>query len=92
MVARIDRRKEAYQFILDKIKKLEADFVYKTNKSGEVSDIVPLLELDKIRRGIADPSLELIIFLKKLLRPVASEVEIEAKLLKPFQPRTPSPK
>ena len=92
MVSRVDQRKQAYQFILDKIKKLEAEFSYKTNKSGVVNDIVPLAELDKLKRGIADPSTELVTFLKKLLPPIASEVEIEDKLLKPFRLKTPSPK
>ena len=92
MVSRNARRKQAYQFILEKIKKLEAEFSYKTNKSGEGSDILPLAELDKLKRGVADPSTELVTLLKKLLRPVAFEVEIENKLLKPFQPKTPSPR
>ena len=90
MLSRIDRRKQAYQFILGKIKELQEKFSYQTNKSGEVSDIVPLEELDMLRRGIADPSAKLIVFLKTLLHPVASEIELEDNLLKPFQFGAPS--
>ena len=92
MASRIGRRKQAYQFILSKIKKLEAEFSYQTNISGEESGIVPLAELDKLRRGIADPSIKLVTILKMLLRPVASEIELEDNLLKPFQLRATSPK
>jgi hypothetical protein len=92
LVSRIERRKQAYQFILDKIKKLEAEFCYKTDKPDEGNNIIPLAELNKLKEGIADPSMELVTILKKLLRPVASEVEIEDNLLIPFQPKTLSPR
>ena len=90
MISRIDQRKQAYQFILDKIKKLEAEFSYQTNISDEVSYLIPLAELDKLRRGIADPSIKLVNILKKMLHPVASEIELEDNLLKPFQFRATS--
>jgi hypothetical protein len=92
LVSKVYRRKQAYQFILDKIKKLEAKASYNTDKPDEGSNIIPLAELNKLKEGIADPSAELVTILKKLLRPVASEVEIEDNLLIPFQPETLSTK
>jgi hypothetical protein len=92
LVSRIERRKQAYQFILGKIKKMEAEFSYKTDKPDEGNNIIQLAELNKLKEGIADPSAELVTLLKKLLRPVASEVEIEDNLSTPFQPETLSPR
>ena len=67
-----------------KAKELEAKGNYGIDKYIEETDIVYLEDLDKLKRGTADPSNELILILKKLLNPVASGIEIERCLVKPF--------
>ncbi len=85
MSSRIEQRKQAYEFIRQKAKGFEAKGSYKIEKYIEETDIVYLEDLDKLRRGIADPSNELVSILKNLFRSVASEIETEENLVKPFE-------
>jgi len=91
MLSSIDLRKQAYQFVYEKIKELETQFSYNIEKYSEGTDIVYLADLDKLKRGVADPSGELVAILQKLLNRVASEGEIEENLVKPFQAESHSP-
>ena len=92
MSIRSCRRKQAYQYIYEKVKELETGFSSKIDNRSEEAEIISLTDLDKLKRGIVDPTDELITVLKKLLRPVASEDEIEENLVKPFQPVHPHSK
>ena len=65
MLSRIEQRKRAYEFVYQKAKELEAKGNYGIDKYIEETDIVYLEDLDKLKRGIADPSNELILILKK---------------------------
>ena len=84
MLSKIKQRKQAYEFIYQKVEELETKGSYGIDESMEKTDIVYLEDLDKLKKGIADPSYELVSILKKLLRPVASNIEIEGHLVKPF--------
>ena len=84
MLSKIKLRKQAYEFIYQKAEELETKESYRIDKYIEETDIVNLDDLDKLKRGIADPSNELVSILKRILRPVASDIEIEGYLVKPF--------
>ena len=84
MLSKIKLRKKAYEFIYQKAEELETKESYRIDKYIEETDIVNLDDLDKLKRGIADPSNELVSILKRILRPVAGDIEIEGYLVKPF--------
>jgi hypothetical protein len=84
LLSKITQRKQAYEFIYQKAEELETKGSYGIDEYVEKTDIVYLEDLDKLKRGIADPSNELVSILKKILRPVASDIEIEGHLVKPF--------
>lgn len=84
MLSKIKQRQEAYEFISQKAEELKTKGSYRINDHVEKTDIVYLEDLDKLKRGISDPSNELVSILKKILRPVASDIEIEGHLIKPF--------
>jgi len=82
--SRRDKRKQAYQFIRDKLHESGHKLSYNTAKAIDVSSVISLAEMDNLKRGYADPSEELVAGLKKLLHRVAGEGEIEEYLVKPF--------
>ena len=84
MLSKIELRQQAFEFIYHKAEELETKESRSIYKYIEETDIVNLDDLDKLKRGIADPSIELVSILKKILRPVASDIEIEGSLVKPF--------
>jgi len=47
---------------------------------------ISLDELVGLKEGLSDPSQELVVALKKILRRVTSEAEIDKHLVKPFLP------
>lgn len=84
MISRSDKRKRAYNFIHSKLHELDHNLGHNTSNYIDVASIISLAEIDKLKRGYADPSAELVAALKDLLRPVAREREIENNLVKPF--------
>ncbi|MCK4696667.1 MAG: hypothetical protein KAT53_00015 [Dehalococcoidia bacterium] len=87
MTTRGESRKIAYQYIVKQSKKLNLRL---SLTSDEVlKDInISLNELIKLKEGLDDPSPELVQALKKLLLGVATVVEIDKYLVRPFQPET----
>jgi hypothetical protein len=74
-------RKTAYEYIKTQI----------GQRRGVISDddfalTLPLDELMLLKEGQADPSSELVISIKQILRGSITEAEIEAHLVAPFQP------
>ncbi len=84
MTSRRDRRKQAYKFIYNKLHESDYKLGHTTGKSVDVTSVISLAEIDKLKRGYADPSEELVAALKIILHPVAKEQEIEDYLVKPF--------
>ena len=84
MTSRRDKRKQAYQFIYEKLHESGHRLSHNTAQAIDGASVISLAELDKLKSGYADPSRELVIGLKTLLHHVASEGEIEEYLVKPF--------
>jgi hypothetical protein len=84
LASRIDKRKKAYQYIYQKLHESVYKPSYNTAELPDVSTVIPLAEIDKLREGITDPSEALIVALKTLLHHTTSESEIEEILVKPF--------
>jgi len=78
------KREKAYYFIAEQAKKLRAAPKYKYDKTIDNADFISLDELYRIKKGLADPSPELVSKMKKLLQHVTSESEIDEYLVKPF--------
>ncbi len=72
-------RQKAYQYILGKIASLPAS----PGNAGQPPSI-SLDELLLIKQGLADPSTELVVSLKQLLRGSIPETEIDEYLIAPF--------
>ena len=87
MTTRGESRKIAYEYIVKQSKKLNLKL---SLTSVEVlKDInISLNELIRLKEGLDDPSPELVQALKKLLLGVATVVEIDKYLVRPFQPKT----
>ena len=79
-----EKRRKAYEYILNQTKKLNLEFSHKSDKTIANISYIPLSDIEKVKEGIADPSEELVEVLKKLFRHIASEAEIEDHLVKPF--------
>jgi len=84
LTSKKEKRKQAYQFIRDKLHESGHKLSYNTAKAIDVSSVISLAEMDNLKRGYADPSEELVAVLKKLLPHAADEDEIEEYLVKPF--------
>ncbi len=77
-------RINAYNYILKKIR--EAGYFQYDRSYPKTNDYyLSLDDLDKLRNGLSDPDEQLVLTLKQLLKQVASEVEIDKNLVKPFQ-------
>jgi len=87
LTTRGESRKIAYEYIVKQSKKLNLKL---SLTSVEVlKDInISLNELIRLKEGLDDPSPELVQALKKLLLGVATVVEIDKYLVRPFQPKT----
>jgi len=79
-----EKRRKAYEYILNQTKKLNLELLHKSDKTIANISYIPLSDIEKVKEGIADPSEELVEVLKKLFRHIASEAEIEDHLVKPF--------
>ena len=85
-----DRRRSqtrAYHFIIEQAQKVNQDLSRKPDKRLESINYISLDDLLRLNEGVIDPSPELVAALKKLLRPVVSEAEIDDYLVIPFLPR-----
>lgn len=73
-------RREAYKYILERLSKLGISY-------GDIDSLpnIPLDEIRLVKEGIADPSLALVTALKRLMRGIIHEREIEDYLVKPFE-------
>ena len=83
MVHRKQDRINAYNYVQRKIREagyFQYDMLYPTTNDYWLS----LDDLVKLRNGLSDPSEALVLTLKKLLKHVASEAEINMFLVKPF--------
>jgi len=73
-------RREAYKYILERLSILGIGY-------GDIDSLpnIPLDEIRLIKEGTADPSLALVASLKRLMKGLVDESEIENYLVKPFQ-------
>ena len=74
-----DNRREAYRFILEKLKSMPV----RANNPFEPPGI-SLSELMLLKEGLADPPAELVSLVKQLLLGHVTAGEIEAHLVAPF--------
>ena len=84
MTSQREKRRKAYEYILNQTKKLNLEPLHKSDKTIANISYIPLSDIEKVKEGIADPSEELVEMLKKLFHHIASEAEIEGHLVKPF--------
>ena len=82
MKERIKNRKRAHSLVFKKTKELDFANNHRHSKPG--NDIVGLKE------GTSDPSLQLVIGLKKLLQGTVHETEIDQYLTQPFIDKSPN--
>lgn len=88
MTTRGESRKIAYQYIVKQSKK-KLNLRLSLTSDEVLKDInISLNELIRLKEGRDDPSPELVQALKKLLLGVATVVEIDKYLVRPFQPKT----
>ena len=85
MISKEEKRKKAYEYIVEKLHQLERDREYATDKSINDSNYISLAEIEELKGGITDPTVQLVAGLKNLLRHVVSEHEVDEYLVKPFQ-------
>jgi hypothetical protein len=84
MTDRSDLRMEAYHYIL----KILGDLSISDNEENRTV-CIPLEELRLIKKGIADPSPDLVALLKSMLRNTVSESVIDSHLVMPFEKLNP---
>ncbi len=88
MTTRGESRKIAYQYIVKQNKKLNLKLSRTSDEVMNDVNNISLNELMRLKEGLADPSLELVQALKKLLLGVATGAEIDKYLVRPFQLKT----
>ena len=84
MTSHTESRIKAYYFIMEKVKKLE---VLSDNQLKKIANYVGYISLDDLiglKEGITDPPPQLVANLKKLLKGVTNEKEIDQYLVQPF--------
>jgi hypothetical protein len=79
MTDRIKYRKEAYQYILQRLSTAHAEVT-----GTDWMQSIPLDELKLLKEGLADPSEALVSALKDQLKGVVNDLEIESHLVEPF--------
>lgn len=87
MTTRGESRKIAYQYIVKQSKELNLKMSLTSDEVLKGINI-SLNELIRLEEGLDDPSPELVQALKKLLLGVATVVEIDRYLVRPFQSKT----
>ena len=83
-----ESRMRAYRYIVEQAKKLNSGLSFESEKTLADVTYISLNDLVRLKEGRDDPSPELVVALKRLLRPVASETDIDGYLVKPFLPET----
>ena len=84
MISHTESRVKAYYYIMEKVKKLELLSDDRLSKIANGVDYVSLSDLIGLKEGNTDPSPPLLANLKKLLKGVANEKEIDQYLVQPF--------
>ena len=88
MTSRRESRKRAYHYIITQATKLNLDLSRTSDKAAADANYISLNDLVGLKEGLTDPTQQLVGALKKLLKSVASEVEIDEYLVKPFHTKT----
>ena len=84
MTSRRESRKKAYHYIVAQVKKLNLNLDRTSEKITNDVDYISLNDLIGLKDGLTDPPQKLVVALKKLLKSVTNEVEIDKYLVKPF--------
>jgi len=88
LTSRRESRKRAYHYIITQATKLNPDLSRTSDKAAVDVNYVSLNDLVELKEGLTDPTQQLVAALKKLLKSVVSEVEIDEYLAKPFRTKT----
>ena len=88
MTSRRESRKRAYHYIITQATKLNLDLSRTSDKAAADANYISLNDLVGLKEGLTDPTQQLVVALKKLLKSVTSEVEIDEYLVKPFHTKT----
>ena len=88
MTSRRESRKRAYHYIITQGTKLNLDLSRTSDKAAADANYISLNDLVGLKEGLTGPTQQLVVALKKLLKSVASEVEIDEYLVKPFHTKT----
>ena len=86
MISRYENRTRAYRYIVEQAKKINWDLTPTSDRTVADNCNISLDELVGLKEGFSDPSQEVVVALKKILRRVTSEAEIDKYLVKPFLP------
>ena len=84
MLSSEEKRKKAYEYIVEKLRQLERDRKYATDERINDVNLISQAEIEELKKEITEPPIELVAVLKKLLQHVVSESEIDEHLVKPF--------
>ena len=84
MIDEATKRKRAYQYIVEQVKKLNWSPPIDSDKRLAETLDVPMDELNSLKEGTSDPSAKLVTAFKSLVSPMVSETEVESYLVKPF--------
>jgi len=74
---------------LEKLKELNWNIQREMDRSIDDVSFLSLADIEGLKKGVSDPSEELVSGLKKLLHNVADESEIEQHLFRPFMSKSP---
>lgn len=88
MTSRRESRKRAYHYIITQATKLNLDLNRTSDKVAADANYISLNDLVGLKEGLTDPTQQLVVALKKVLKSVASELEIDEYLVKPFHTKT----
>ncbi|MBN1189133.1 MAG: hypothetical protein JXA46_05210 [Dehalococcoidales bacterium] len=77
---RVESRKEAYSYIVQKLSTLHPDVTV-----GGWMQNVSLEDLRLLKEGLADPSAALVDLLKEEMKGMVNDLEIEMHLVEPFK-------
>jgi hypothetical protein len=78
----------AYRYIVEQAKKVNPGLSFESERTLADVTHISLDDLARLKEGRDDPSPELVVALKRLLRPVTSETDFDDYLVKPFLPET----
>jgi len=83
-----ESRKRAYHYVITQATKLNLDLSRTSDKAVSDVSYISLNDLVGLKEGLVNPTQQLVVALRKLLKSVASEVEIDEYLVKPFHTKT----